>query len=170
MIKLVLMFIAGVLSKIVDLISDDELKLFKYADIMLGLAYGLALFFVITSSDSMVTGLLLATLLGVLIMGKIDSVGHGFGAGVPLSLLMIYGLPPIDVGFFTLFLIVCIIEEWSNDLKIENALLHRVVDARPLLELTSLAITLLTHNPLVWLTLLSYDLGYQLVNQVWKNK
>lgn len=83
-------FLSGSLIKLTDDIEDKNL-LHKLYAIPGGIAYGLLMGFLMIS-DTDLALLFGGIILGNLLMGKIDSMGHYFGLGAILVMLFLYGI------------------------------------------------------------------------------
>jgi hypothetical protein len=160
---LLTMFIVGILVKIVDMVEDDGLGLHKIINIIFGVVYGFFIALLINNVP-LIAPLLLGTVIGVILSGRIDGHGHYFGIGSFVFFLFFLGVPEISIPFLLLFTLVCVFEEAINMLvdnnKIKNKLIKKTFKLRPLLEITALLVSVFTGFWLIWFSILIFDIGY----------
>ena len=161
-----IVFLTGILTKLVDLIEDDGYKLFKFANIILGFIYGLLIGFTIIYFE-FIAALWIAVVLSVILSIKIDKPGHVFGIIGILIILFIYGFPEFSYILFAIFLIASIFEEIFNSLIVDkgiikNKILFEFFRLRPILEIVVFVVSLTIGNIFIWLGLLFFDIGYNL--------
>jgi len=167
----IIAFLVGVLTRYVDLIEDHKAKSFRYANIILGFVYGLFILFVVVNFK-VVAPLVIGTIIGLFIANKIDRVGHLAGVSVFIILLFFCSNFEIDSLFIYLviiFAVVNFIEEKLNNMfdKIKTKkLFGKILNYRPLLEVATFIISAYTGLWILWFTLLSYDIGYILINHL----
>jgi len=161
----IIMFFIGVLTKVVDLIEDDGLKLFRYANVLFGIIYGLLIGYVVTAYQN-VSPLLLGTVIAMVVYGRIDAKGHYTGI-VALALFLVANWPwKTSVPLLMIFVIANIFEELLNDLLdrgyFKKNVIKNILAVRPVLELTALVVAIVIKDIAIFMTILSYDVGYVL--------
>ena len=170
-VLILLSFLQGVIVKYVDQIEDLHLDKSKILRVVLGAFYGVIIFSVIYLFPFMAP-LWLGTVLGLLLYGKIDALSHYVGVGVLFLLLIALGIPELSVILFILFTLVNFFEEFLNYIldsgKIKNKIVIKIVEVRPLLEITAFVVSLITGVWLIWIALLSFDVAYVLIGKVVK--
>jgi hypothetical protein len=157
------MFVIGILTKVVDLIEDDSLKLFRYANLLFGASYGVLIGYAIVNYLT-VSPLLLGTVLAMIIYGRIDAWGHYVGIAA-LILFLVTAWPwSTQILLLGLFIAVNLFEEFLNDLldrgHIKQIILRKIISVRPLLEGTALVVAVVTRQPEIFLGIFFYDIGY----------
>lgn len=161
--------VAGGLVKYVDHLEDEmintENKMVKdIKTISLGVLYGIMLF-LITSYTPKVTVLIIATVVGMILSGKIDAPGHRAGVAVLFSLFALFGLPFINPFYFIIIMLVSVLDECMDTLadKVKNQMLKRFLSLRPLLEVIVFLISFFSGIWALWVTLLGFDIGYNVL-------
>jgi len=172
---LIIAFIIGFLTKYVDLIEDEKLKSFRLANVILGFMYGTLLTFVVINWP-IISSLVIGTVLGLVIAKKIDAPGHFVGIGVFAILLILFysiqgfAFNSLFVYLLVLFTIVNVVEELLNDVVDKNLFevmwLKRFLKLRPILEIMTFIISFILNMWLLWLTILFYDLAYNITNKL----
>lgn len=171
---LIAAFATGILSKFVDMVEEHNLKLPVISSRISGIIYGSLIAYVISVSPEL-SGLWIATVIAVLVTGKIDTEGHYLGLGSMLFFAAILGIAQINVFNLVLFSFIAITDELVNDRitdkgKISNKSLSSFIGLRPLLEIAAFVIALVSGQWIIWLGLFSYDAGYALIEHFGKIK
>lgn len=177
----IIAFFTGLFVKIVDNLIDDKGS-YKIIQLFLGLIYGffisiMCMFFI------EVMPLWLGIMIGIFFSNKIDGFGHkvGFFSALFFILVLYFVMYPIGFKFIEVFvsytyaivlfliaLIVTVFEEKYHDAKSKNKFLNAFFEYRLLTEFVVLIISLLTWNFLLIIALLSFDIGYIIVEKVKK--
>src|SRR4030043_111681 len=97
-----LVFAIGVLTKLAGLIADDGLKFRKTLSYAGGMFYGFLAAYVL-AAEPLLASIILAAVIAVLLMEKIDKQPHIVGIAAMLFMLGIWGFPPINVVLLALF-------------------------------------------------------------------
>ncbi len=164
-------FATGLVVKYSDTYSDPHKNKITLKGILLGITYGSLLGYTVIKYP-FIAPLWIGTILGVLFTGKIDAIPHYVGIGTFVVLVALFGSSSLNVALLIIFTLACILEEIVNDFfdkkKIKNKILSNIVKSRPILELTALAVGLVTGNIAIWLALLSHDAGYILAGKIKK--
>jgi hypothetical protein len=152
----------------VDWLSDSAKNKAVFLQCVAGAAYGFGIgVFVLLWKE--VFALALGVIIALLFSKKIDSFGHYFGAaGIILAVVLLYsllGLFEISVfslGFALCFALAAILDERLSDMADKNKIKNfaRFFQLRPVLEITAFSIALIFSQPLIWLTIFFFDLGY----------
>lgn len=184
---LIISFFTGVFTKLVDLIEDHGLKLFKFDKYFFALIYGLLIGYVI-SSYNVIAPLWVGTIFALILAKKIDTKAHVIGLISALIFVIIFGLGKINILFLIIFLIAAFLDEilsdfadkslkkksilkkiifklLKNKIKI-NKKIKKMLELRPLLEITALIISIIIWNFYIFLSILFYDIGYNLTNKI----
>ncbi|VVB97368.1 Uncharacterised protein [uncultured archaeon] len=159
---LVISLLSGSLIKLTDDIEDKNLARSLYA-IPAGLAYGLLMGYLMIS-DTGATLLFGGIVLGSLITGKIDSIGHYSGLGAILAVIFLYGikLSPLVLPIAALAAL-----DEIGDLLQTPKFMKPVFDYRLILKLGVLALVILNMMELnALLILLAFDAAYILTGGI----
>jgi hypothetical protein len=159
---------AGFLTKFVDL-EEHGLKVKKVVIYLAGTLYGIAIAYAMKLEPS-VAPLVFATVLGVILTGKIDSKGHFLGITSFIIFTIIWGIPETNFLYFILLSLAAIIEEYVNTWMLDNGKIkiqatRKFMDVRPLLEIAAFSLSFLTGEWHIWHTLFFFDLAYNLTNK-----
>ncbi len=164
MIRLIISFITGFLIKTVDSSEEHGLKLNKNIKLIFSAAYGILLGYLISIAP--LPGFWMGIIIGLVLSGKIDKEGHYTGVGLMLLTLAYLRFPVMNPVILIITALITIIEEWINDEVVDKkrvkGLLYEFLAVRPLLETTSIILSIYFIQPLIFLLLLSFDLGYLL--------
>jgi hypothetical protein len=161
-------FMVGFLSKFVDL-EEHGMKVRKLIIYFTGICYGLLIAYAVKLDPSVVP-LAFATILGVIITGKIDSNGHLFGIASFVLFMLAWGVPPTNLIYLGILFVAALAEEYVNtwilDKKmIKNFVVEKFLEVRPIMEFVTLGLAAITGAWALWYTLFFFDLGYNLVNR-----
>ncbi|MBN1924006.1 MAG: hypothetical protein JW791_04585 [Nanoarchaeota archaeon] len=166
-IEILAAFLSGLLVKTVDNCEDNNLLKDKNISVLLGALYGIILGYLITVAP--LPSFWIGILLGVVFAGKIDSIGHYTGLGFTLISLLYFGIPIISISLILLISLITLVEEWVNDEIVDknkvSGLVKSFLSIRPLLEITSIILAVIYNNPLIFVLLLSFDLGYLITDK-----
>ncbi len=169
-----LAFVCGLFTKLTDNLLDEPFKskhpLLPYAS---GIAYGLLAGFLATRSTELAT-LVIAITIGVLIAGKIDSREHQLAVAALFLFAAFYGLPQVNFLLLAGFIALGFLDEILNDLldrlrekgRQVNRAIGKAINARLSLEIGTLAVGIVSGNFVYFLTLLSFDIAYNIVNKL----
>jgi len=164
---LVLLFLAGVAVKIADQFSDS-FKKENYIGIFFGLIYGVLLGYTMAVNEIVAT-VFLGVIAGVAVTKKLDSFSHLIGLFVIIFTIIFLGNFQPEIFIALIFFIAIFADEKFNDYfdktkgKIMNKLLKIIAKYRLASHIITIIISLVLVQPLYWFSLLSFDLGYQLV-------
>ncbi|MFH0835730.1 MAG: S-adenosylmethionine decarboxylase [Candidatus Micrarchaeota archaeon] len=167
----VLCFVTGLLTKLTDVQTDEKVYLFKRAQFVTGLAYGLLAGYLMTLSIQLAT-LIAAITVGVLLTAKIDFKAHQLAIAALIAVIALFGLPQIDFTIFTILVFFSFLDEILNDFIDSRArnklhtpkLVAWFASQRLTLEIAALAVSIVTGEWIYFLALLSFDLAYHLVS------
>lgn len=168
MIDLIIVaIVTGVLTKLVDLVEEHNLNLSKNISLISGVIYGILIGYVISFSPEL-SGLWIAIVLSVLITGKITSRGHYLGIISMIIFVLVFGWMGTNILHIIIFTPIGVLEELVNDRfvdkgKIKNKRLSSFFAWRPLIEISAFIVSALTGQWIVWFGILSYDIGYILI-------
>ena len=172
-LTLILAFATGLIMKLADQLED----LPRYANkflmlrIALGILYGSIMFLMIDQNRE-IASLWLGLCIGLLLIGKLDCVAHCVGFSTFFALSYMYGIAVENHLFFLIFLSMTVIEEKFNDfvdnIDMKNTLLKEIIASRPILEITALLVSIFSGIWSIWLSLLLFDIGYQLSKRIVK--
>jgi hypothetical protein len=165
---LIPVFIAGVLTKFADLIADEGLEIRRAFSYLTGIVYGVMIAYII-ATHPLLAPLGLAAVLAVLLTKKIDQRPHNIGIAAMFLFLGIWGFPKIDIVMISVFLAAGLVDEIGNDRADQGkmkGLLKKVFEYRLVFELTAFMVSLLTGEWIIFLGMLSFDVGYLLTKRV----
>lgn len=155
-------FLSGSLIKLTDDIEDKNLLRKLYA-IPCGLAYGLLMGYLMIS-DTDVAILFGGIIVGNLVAGKINSIGHYFGLGAILVVIFLYG---IKLPLLVLPVAVLAALDETGDLLHIPKFLELIFKYRLVLKvgiLVLVALNMLGLNALI--VLLAFDAAYILIDRI----
>jgi len=155
-------FATGFLTKLVDLSVDEGLKIARPLIYMAGAAYGILIAYVI-SNYPLLSPLGLAVVFAVMLAGKIDRKPHITGIVFMVIFLGIWGFAETDLVLLSIFLFAGTMDEIFSDLADKRKIkgkAAKVFENRIILEITALSVSLATGYWIIFLGMLSYDLGY----------
>ncbi len=158
-------FTVGILSRFSDLIVDDGLKVHRYAGYAASIAYGLLLALLLHFYPTL-SPLVMAVAVAVTLSKKLDEMTHAIGIGSFLLFIAIFGLSPVDSALFMVFLAAGIIDEIGNDYMDKGKsgkALRAFFENRLTLEVAAFAVSVSTGNWIIWLSMLSFDIGYNVM-------
>lgn len=162
------MFATGFLTKFVDAIVDDGLKVRKAFAYAAGIIYGVLIAYMITAYP-LVAPLCIAIVLAVLITKKIDRRPHNIGIAVMFLSLALLGFPKVDPLLLAIFLISGALDEIGNDLPDKGRFKgtpRRILRFRIITEMAALLVSLVTGYWIIFLAILSFDIGYLITKKM----
>ena len=169
---LVVSFFTGIFTKLVDLIEDNGLRLFKFDKFIFAVIYGLLIGYVI-SNYNVVAPLWIGTIFALILTKKIDTKAHVIALISALIFVTFFGLGKINIIFLIIFLIAAFLDEILSDfverssLKIKlNKNIKKILELRPLLEISALIISIIIWDFSLFLAILSFDGGYILISKI----
>ncbi|MBN2042592.1 MAG: hypothetical protein JW754_02190 [Candidatus Aenigmarchaeota archaeon] len=169
MIEILIIFIAGFLTKLSDYFADDT-KRKTYIGSIAGISYGIITGFIIARFPP-VAPLGIAVILSVLFTKKIDHPVHFLGIGSIILTFAFLGLPVIGILPVTIFLAGGLLDEAGNDLydrgKIKG-LLGRFLEYRMTMKLFTFVYSAATGLWEVFAAMLVFDLGYEIAGKLAK--
>jgi len=162
--------------------SHDGLRVLPGTNLLSGFAYGLLLFCILSLFPH-AAPVIFGTVLGLLLVGKIDAPGHYLGVAVLFSLVLCSCSPAcvsagaagsslisnplsgFSIPFFLIILVANLFDEYVNDAwldagKVKNRLLTGFLGLRPVLEIACFLISLYSGLWVIWLFILFTDAGY----------
>jgi len=164
-------FLSGIYVKYSDYLVDTKKHTNKKTIIFFGMFYGFLLFVTLYLFPQ-ISSIWFGILLGLLLIGKIDNLIHYLGVGFFLILSLLFQITLTDKIFFIIFIIICIFEEILNDfldsIKRKNSFI-KFLQLRPLLEITTFIVSIISGNWFIWFSLLGFDLGYITI-KYWSEK
>jgi len=169
----------GVIVKLTDLLEDNVKSMRKQHklisginttripfNIILGILYGTLMFF-ISYLFPVFTVVVLATVIAMLLFGKIDAPGHYAGVGIFLILYVLIGLANVNSLYLIIFIAANFAEEYINNefvdnKRVKNKLLRRVLSVRPVLDITVFVVAFYSGLWQMFFGLLAFDIGYNM--------
>ncbi len=161
----------GFLTKLVDLEVDEKIDL-KGLGSLFALIYGLIMLLAIRTLLEL-SPLILAVIIAVVVVGKVDNFHHGIGVGTALAGTLVLGLPSINPIPFFIFLSTGLLDEIVSDLADMGKLtgcLGSFFKIRPFLELSALAYSIYARHIEFWMFIFIYDVSYQLTSRIVRDK
>ena len=171
----ILAFTAGLFVKYADMLSDSiESSSTSKTSILIGIIYGF-LISVTIFLYPVVTALCVGSILGLVIAGKIDSFPHWAGiVTIAIAFLMMLFTDSIELSLnmfemLIFFAFVCICEEYLHDyFSVRKDIIGKISAVRPMLEIAAISVSVVTGEWLIWLALVSHDIGYCIVSKIEK--
>ena len=164
---LIVAFATGILTKIVDLHHDNNLRLPYYLNTVFGGLYGFLIALMISFVPE-VAPLWIGATVGVIAVGKIDSVGHYLGAASIFLFVGLFGIPLINIFFLLAFTIFSLLDEVFNsnltEKIVKKKIVKKIFSFRPFLELSAFIISILTGVWIIWLSIFLFDIAYILTS------
>lgn len=160
-----MVFVMGVLNRIVDMVADDGLRLNRYFTYLMGICYGLLIAFII-SSTPILAELGIAILLSLLVLGKIDHPGHYFGIGSAVFALAVWGFSPVSLPLLGMFILFAFVDELGNHFADKGRITGipgRFFRLRLTMEAVTLILSAYTGQWIYFLAMLCYDAGFTYV-------
>lgn len=159
--------VTGVLTKLVDIVEEHNPNLSENISLISGVIYGILIGYVISFSPEL-SGLWIAIVLSVLITRKIDSRGHYLGIISMIIFVLVFGWMGTNILYIIIFTPIGVLEELINDKfvdkgKIKNKRISTFFTWRPLIEISVFIVSVMTGQWIIWLGILSYDIGYILI-------
>lgn len=173
-ILLMLSFFTGLAVKLVDLMEDNNLKLFKFDKFIFAVIYGLLIGYVV-SNYNVVASLWIGVIFALILAKKIDNLAHFIGLISALIFVALFGLGKINILLLSVFLVAAFLDEILSDFAegkplLKNKLLKfkiktsknikRVLKLRPLLEISALTASIIIWDFSLFLAILFFDIGY----------
>ncbi|MFH1391042.1 MAG: hypothetical protein ABIH20_01890 [Candidatus Diapherotrites archaeon] len=164
---LVLLFLAGVTVKIADEFSDVFEKE-NYLGIIFGIIYGFLLGYAMSVNEIAAT-VFLGVITGVAVTKKLDSFSHLIGLFMIIFTIIFLGNFKPEIFIALVLFIAIFADEKFNDYfdrikgKGLNKLLGTIAEFRLTSHFITIIISFILMQSLYWFSLLSFDLGYQLV-------
>ncbi|MBL7054151.1 hypothetical protein ISS05_00140 [Candidatus Woesearchaeota archaeon] len=179
---LIISFLTGISTKLVDLIEDDGLRLFKFDKFVFAVIYGLLMGYVI-SNYNLIASLWIGTVFALILARKIDTKAHIAGIISALVFVVILGLGRVNILFLVIFFTAAFLDEMLSDFAegkplLKNQLLkkpnkikinkniRKILELRPFLEISALIISFIIWNFSLFGAILFFDLGYILSSRV----
>lgn len=179
---LIISLLTGISTKLVDLIEDDGLRLFKLDKYIFAIAYGMLIGYII-SNYNLIAPLWIGAIFASILAKKIDTKAHIIGLLSSLIFVVFFGLGEINILFLIIFLIAAFLDEILSDFadgrpilknqflkkpdKIKiNKHLKKIFELRPLLEISALAVSFIIGDFSVFLAIFLFDLGYNLTTRL----
>ncbi len=169
MIEILMVFVAGFLTKLSDHFADDT-KRKTHLGHVAGILYGVLTAYIIISYPSLAP-LGIAVILSVLFTKKIDHPVHFLGMGFTILTFGFIGLPAVNITVLLFFLAGGLLDEIGNDLygkKRIKGLLGRFFEYRVTLEAFTLVYSALTGLWIVFIAMLIFDMGYEISGKLAK--
>jgi len=169
MMLFILSFLTGLLIKVVDIIEDENLKIFSKLKYLFSIIYGFLLGYVIVSYPD-IAPLWIGMILGVLLTGKVDTLTHKLGVlTVAITLLVFslfdFNILKINFGLLFLFSLASFTDEKVDVLlqKVKSKnIFHKLMDLRLFLEASALVTSIITGIWSIFFAILMFDLAYKL--------
>ncbi|PIU61170.1 hypothetical protein COZ55_00040 [archaeon CG_4_8_14_3_um_filter_38_5] len=168
MSNLILAFITGILTKLVDNAEDEGSKINETLKIIFAATYGIMIAYLITVIP--LPSFWFGIIIGLILSGKIDSQSHYIGISTLLATLALLGFPEMNASIVVIVALICHLEEWINteivDKNKVKGFLKKLLKIRPILEITAIILSVIYSNFTIFLLLFSFDLGYLLVEPI----
>lgn len=161
----VLVFIIGVLSRIVDMATSDGLRLGRPLGYFLGAIYGFLIAYVIGNYPALAT-LSLVIVASILVAGKVDHPFHYAGMASLVFFLLIYGIGQLEPILGIIFMAGAVTDEVGNGLSDRGRIkgfLGVFFRYRLTMELLTLIVSLLTGRWELFVAMVAYDLGFSYI-------
>ena len=173
---LIISFLTGISTKLVDLIEDNGLRLFKFDKYIFAVTYGILMGYII-SNYNLIAPLWIGVIFALILAKKIDTKAHVTGLISALIFVAFFGFGKINILFLIIFLIAAFLDELLSDFadgrpllknkflkfKIKvNKHIKKIFELRPLLEISALAISFIIGDFSIFLAILFFDVGYNL--------
>ena len=167
---LVMVFFAGFFVKLTDEFSDSQKKE-DYSGIIFGIIYGLLLGFVMATNNVLAT-IGLGIILGAFITKKFDSISHlGAVITIVLTLMWFGNFEPL-IFVTGIFLLSGFTDEKINDFfdskNKANKIIELIGEYRLITQLVAIIVSIVLVEPLYFLTMLSFDIGYHSTGKLTK--
>ncbi|MDD5473020.1 MAG: hypothetical protein PHU34_02610 [Candidatus Methanoperedens sp.] len=159
---LITCFLAGSLVKLTDDIEDKNLPINRLFALPLGIAYGLLMgYLMLVNTDaSLLFG---GIVIGCLITGKINSIGHYFGLSAILAVVFLYGIKLSPLVFPIAALAA--LDEMKSIFRLSR--LNIVFDYRLVLKLGILLLVIVNMLGLnALLILIAFDSAYIITGRI----
>lgn len=176
---LIISFFTGIFTRLVNIIEDDGLRLFKFDKFIFAIIYGLLIGYVISFYE-IVAPLWIGTIFALILARKIDTKAHVVGLISALGFVTVFGFSKINILFLVIFLIVAFLDEILNDLADNKPLLKnpilkfklkinkdikKIFESRPLLEIVALIVSFIIWDFYLFLAIFFFDIGYRLIKR-----
>jgi hypothetical protein len=179
---LAISFLTGASIKVVDLIEDDKLRLFKHDRFVFAVIYGLLIGYVISSYE-VVAPLWIGAIFAMVLAKKIDTKAHILGVLCALGFVAFYGLGKVNTGLLVVFTIAAFFDEILSDLAegrplLKNPMLKklsrasissgikRVLGLRLLLDVAAFVVSVAIGDFSPFMAIVAFDTGYNLTKKV----
>ena len=162
-IVLLVIFLAGILTKAVDVIVDDN-KGNKRIGYLLGIIYGILIGYILTT-DVYLASLGIAVVISVILTSKIDHVQHALGIAAMLIVIAVIGMPQVHVVMLIIFLAGGISDEVLSDYS-DRKKKYGIFRYRVILKIVTLIVSMSTGNWILFIGMILYDLGYTIIDKV----
>ena len=158
---LILSFLAGSLIKLADDIEDKNLSINRYFAVLFGVAYGLLMGYLMIK-DPHASTIFGGIILGCLLTGKINSMGHYFGLASILIILFLNGI--IISPVLLVIALLAALDELADAIP---EILKPIFKYRPILKLGTLVLVILKILEFQALIILfSFDIAYILTERI----
>ena len=117
MILSLLSIIYGATMKIADLLNEHGLRLFKYANLLFGLLWGLSGLILSLQAGSIIASVVLAMNVAFIVRGRLDYLNHQIASSIIiLGIIMFIKVAIIElIVFYLIFLIFGFIKDYLGD-------------------------------------------------------
>lgn len=163
---IILSILFAVTMKIADNLNEHGLKLFKGANILFGFFWGIFGAFLILSNN-LLTNLWIAVLIGWILRAKEDRLNHGIASTIIL-LVFIFNLDKFNFDkslFLTFFLgmiIIGLIHDYLTYSKVVSRTFSELFHSILYFTLLPLLYSLITNQWIVFISLFSFIIAYEL--------
>ena len=177
---LIISFLTGISTKLVDLIEDNGLRLFKLDKYIFAVTYGILIGYII-SNYNLIAPLWIGAIFALILAKKIDTKAHIIGVVSALVFVAFFGFGKINILFLIIFLIAAFLDEILSDFAAGRPLLKnqflkfkikvnknikKILEIRPLLEISALAVSFILNDFSIFLAILFFDIGYNLTTRL----
>ncbi len=165
-LTLLFVFLAGMSTRLSDMVADGELRARKFYGYALGISYG-TLTALVVALNPILGDVAIAVILSVLLTGKIDNRIHYLGIGAFAAFIALSGINPIgNVPILLAFIAAGVIDEIGNDYsdrRKKNDVIGIFFQKRMVMELTSFLVTLVTGEIVFFISLIIFEIGYSYI-------
>ena len=169
-LSLLTLFVIGVLTKLTDLVVDEDIKAKKPIAYVTGIIYGILIAYALLGCQ-ILAPVGFAVLMAVIATGKIDKKPHILGVVSMVLVMLVYGFPKTDLFLLALFLAAGVADEVANDFT-DNGRIKgvcaKVLKRRIILDIATFAFSISTGFWIIFFAMFAYDAGYQITERAGK--
>lgn len=154
----------GVTMKVADLLDEHGLKLFRGADILFGILWGV-LGSVLILADQTLANVLLAQMIAYIVRQRLDYLNHALGATIMIiAFLATQEFEPFIFGIFAItFLLFGALRDYVGNVRGKRDLLYQINEPAWYYVIPPAIYSAVTGDWLIFGLLAAYRLSYNLV-------